>query len=76
MPTDQWGKWMNKKSHVLITKKVTENIPERGRMWFLLGSILPDLLLHTYLKGQFRVIGKSDYKNRGNKTSDEENLCD
>lgn len=42
---------MNKKSHVLITKKVTENIPERGRMWFLLGSILPDLLLHTYLKG-------------------------
>lgn len=42
---------MNKKSHLLVTEKIIKNIPEKGRTWCLFGSILPDLLLHTYLKG-------------------------
>lgn len=42
---------MNKRSHLLVTGKIAEQIPEKGRNWFLLGSILPDLLYHTYWKG-------------------------
>ena len=42
---------MNKKSHLLITSRLVEDIPEKCRSWFLFGSILPDLLFHTYLKG-------------------------
>lgn len=42
---------MNKKSHLLVTGKIAEKLPERGRKWLLLGSILPDILFYTYVKG-------------------------
>ena len=42
---------MNKRSHLFVTGKIAEQIPEKGRNWFLLGSILPDFLYHTYWKG-------------------------
>lgn len=51
---------MNQKSHLIITGKIAENIPERGRAWLMFGSILPDLLVHTFLK---RHIWKNSFKN-------------
>ena len=46
-----WEIAMNKKSHIMITRTLSEKIPKKSRGWFLLGSILPDLLIHTYWKG-------------------------
>lgn len=46
---------MNKKGHLLITKKCMEKSLAdefKGyRIWVMLGSIMPDFLYHTYLMG-------------------------
>ncbi|MBP3458726.1 MAG: zinc dependent phospholipase C family protein [Lachnospiraceae bacterium] len=42
---------MNKRSHLFVTEKIVKNLPEEKRSWVLFGSILPDLLYHTYFKG-------------------------
>lgn len=44
---------MNKRCHLLITAKIVRNLPKEKRSWVLFGSILPDLMYHTYLKGHF-----------------------
>ena len=58
---------MNKKSHLFVTGKIAENLPRRDRRWLLLGSILPDILFYTYLKGHtwessFENISKKIYE--------------
>lgn len=58
---------MNKKSHLIITEKIADNIPERDRAWLMFGSILPDLLVHTFLKrhiwkNSFKSISKKIYR--------------
>ncbi|MGN0329510.1 MAG: zinc dependent phospholipase C family protein [Lachnospira sp.] len=58
---------MNKKSHLFVTGKIAEYLPKRDRRWLLLGSILPDILFYTYLKGHtwesaFEDISKKMYK--------------
>ena len=42
---------MNKRSHLFVTEKIVKNLPKEKRSWVLFGSVLPDLLYHTYLKG-------------------------
>ena len=42
---------MNKKSHIIFTKKMNIELPVGCRRGLYLGSILPDLLVHTYLRG-------------------------
>lgn len=42
---------MNKKSHIVFTKKMNIEVPSRCRVGLLVGSILPDILVHTYLTG-------------------------
>lgn len=42
---------MNKRSHLFLTGKIAKNLPEEKKRWVLFGSILPDILCHTYLKG-------------------------
>lgn len=42
---------MNKKGHLLVTKLVSQKTGTKHRFWLLLGSITPDLLFHTYIKG-------------------------
>lgn len=58
---------MNKRSHLFITEKIVKNLPEEKRSLVLFGSILPDLLYHTYLKGHtwessFDMIEKRMYE--------------
>lgn len=42
---------MNKNGHLFITKSVTVELLAKYRFWIKLGSIAPDLLFHTYLRG-------------------------
>lgn len=42
---------MNKISHINITKRVSANIEGANRICLLLGSILPDIFVHTYIVG-------------------------
>lgn len=42
---------MNKKSHIVFTKKMNIEVPSRCRVGLLVGSVLPDILVHTYLMG-------------------------
>ena len=42
---------MNKQGHLLITGKLMPKDYNPYRRWLLFGSILPDLLFHTYLAG-------------------------
>lgn len=42
---------MNKKSHIVFTKKMNIEVPSRCRVGLLVGSVLPDILVHTYLTG-------------------------
>lgn len=42
---------MNKISHIKITKRLSTNLSAAGKFWLLLGSITPDLLVHTYYVG-------------------------
>lgn len=41
---------MNKIGHLWITNQVTRQLNPQRRIWVLLGSITPDLLLHTFFK--------------------------
>lgn len=45
------GKLMNKYGHVTVTKRLTPNLKKRHDFALRLGSIMPDILLHTYIKG-------------------------
>lgn len=45
------GKIMKKKSHILVTKTLMNEIPGKYQPLLTLGSILPDLLFHTYITG-------------------------
>lgn len=42
---------MNKNGHIFITKSVTVELLPKYKFWIKLGSIAPDLLFHTYLRG-------------------------
>ena len=42
---------MNKNGRLFITKSVTVELLAKYRFWIKLGSIAPDLLFHTYLRG-------------------------
>ena len=42
---------MNKKSHIVFTKKMNIEVASRCRVGLLVGSVLPDILVHTYLMG-------------------------
>ena len=41
---------MKKRSHLFVTREIIEQVPQNKRKWLLLGSILPDILVHTYIK--------------------------
>ena len=43
---------MNKYGHVTVTKRLTPKLKKRHDLALRLGSIMPDILLHTYIKGQ------------------------
>ena len=45
------GKLMNKYGHVTVTKRLTPKLKKRHDLALRLGSIMPDILLHTYIKG-------------------------
>ena len=45
------GKLMNKYGHVTVTKRLTPKLKKRHDFALRLGSIMPDILLHTYIKG-------------------------
>ena len=50
---------MNKKSHIVFTKKMNIEMTTRYRVGLLIGSILPDILVHTYLTGHtWKASGK------------------
>ena len=42
---------MNKRSHLYVTGKILVDLPRKKRRWVLVGSILPDILCHTYFRG-------------------------
>ena len=42
---------MNKYGHVTVTKRLTPKLKKRHDLALRLGSIMPDILLHTYIKG-------------------------
>lgn len=42
---------MNKISHINVTSRLATNLTKVGKFWLLLGSIGPDLLVHTYYVG-------------------------
>lgn len=42
---------MNKYGHVTVTKRLTPKLKKRHDFALRLGSIMPDILLHTYIKG-------------------------
>lgn len=42
---------MNKKSHIVFTNKMNISIPATCHVGLLIGSVLPDILVHTYLMG-------------------------
>ena len=42
---------MNKYGHVTVTKRLTPMLKKRHDFALRLGSIMPDILLHTYIKG-------------------------
>lgn len=42
---------MNKKGHLLLTERIMGKEFQPYKRWLLFGSILPDLLYHTYLTG-------------------------
>ena len=44
------GKLMNKYGHVTVTKRLTPKLKKRHDLALRLGSIMPDILLHTYIK--------------------------
>ena len=45
------GELMNKQGHLWITQKLMPQNMQLYKRWLLFGSILPDLLYHTYLSG-------------------------
>lgn len=50
---------MNKKSHIVFTKKMNIAVPAMCRAGLLVGCILPDILVHTYLTGHtWKASGK------------------
>lgn len=50
---------MNKKSHIVFTNKMNISIPATCHVGLLIGSILPDILVHTYLTGHtWKASGK------------------
>lgn len=42
---------MNKKGHLLLTERIMGKELQPYKGWLMFGSILPDLLFHTYLTG-------------------------
>lgn len=42
---------MNKKGHLLLTERIIGKDFQPYKRWLMFGSILPDLLYHTYLTG-------------------------
>lgn len=42
---------MNKSGHLIITGSLFQNLDRRYKFWFLVGSILPDIFVHTYMTG-------------------------
>ncbi len=42
---------MNKIGHINVTKRLSLDISRTKRFWMLLGSIMPDILVHTYITG-------------------------
>ncbi|MFQ8902460.1 MAG: hypothetical protein ACLR7D_11885 [Lachnospira eligens] len=40
---------MNKYGHVTVTKRLTPKLKKRHDFALRLGSIMPDILLHTYI---------------------------
>lgn len=42
---------MNKRGHIVITGSIIETNSEIEKKIIILGSIMPDILVHTYLKG-------------------------
>ena len=42
---------MKKSGHLLVTMSVANSMNLKYKSWLLLGSILPDILVHTYLMG-------------------------
>lgn len=40
---------MNKYGHVTVTKRLTPKLKKRHDFALRLGSIMPDILLHTYM---------------------------
>lgn len=41
---------MKKRSHLFVTKEIADQVPKSKRKWLLFGSILPDILVYTYIK--------------------------
>ena len=41
---------MNKYGHVTVTKRLTPKLKKRHDFALRLGSIMPDILLHTYIR--------------------------
>ncbi len=42
---------MNKYGHLTVTKRFTDKLKKRHAFALRLGSIMPDILVHTYIKG-------------------------
>ncbi len=42
---------MDKLGHINVTKRLSVNLSRVGRFCFVLGSILPDIFVHTYIVG-------------------------
>ena len=42
---------MNKSGHLIVTGSLFQNLDRRYKFWLLVGSILPDIFVHTYLTG-------------------------
>ena len=55
---------MKKRSHLFVNREIIEQVPENKRKWLLLGSILPDILVHTYIK---KHTWKSSFDNTVNR---------
>ena len=55
---------MKKRSHLFVTREIIEQVPQNKRKWLLLGSILPDILVHTYIK---KHTWKSSFDNTVNR---------
>lgn len=65
---------MNKKSHIVFTKKMNIEMTPLCRAGLLAGSILPDILVHTYLTGHTWKASKEKILNNLEKLEQSEGL--